>query len=65
MPNENQPASGESAPQLKEARYSLTEMLREVEHERRNSVLGMELVDQSEIRTIFKSRAKRKSAKRV
>jgi low affinity Fe/Cu permease len=48
---------------LKETRYSLKELLREVEHERRHSVLGLELVDQSEIRTIFKSRARRKVAK--
>ncbi len=51
------------APRLQEARYSLKEMLREVEHERRHSALSMDLVDQSEIGTIFKTRVKRKPAK--
>jgi len=63
MSSATKPTSGEPVSQLKEARYSLKEMLHEVEHERRNSVLGMELVDQSEIGTIFKTRAKRKPAK--
>jgi len=49
---------------LREARYSLKELVREVDTERRQSVLGLELVDQSEIKTIFKTRAKRKPAKK-
>jgi len=62
-------SSGPASPEvpgvksLKEARYSLKELLQEVEHERRHSVLGLELVDQGEIRTIFKTRARRKPAK--
>jgi hypothetical protein len=48
---------------LSEARYSLREMLREVEYERRHSSLGMEMVDQSEIGSIFKTRGRRKPAR--
>ena len=61
-----QPTSAEhpAGPLLKETCYSLKELLREVEHERRHSVLGLELVDQSEIRAIFKTRPKRKLVKR-
>lgn len=54
---------GDPQPLLKETRYSLKELLREVEHERRHSVLGMELVDQGEIGAIFKSRNRRASGK--
>ncbi|HTB63439.1 MAG TPA: hypothetical protein VK737_07605 [Opitutales bacterium] len=61
MPPEN---ASTSAPLLREARYSLKEMLREVEHERRNSVLGIELVDQSEIGVIFKARGKKTPVKK-
>ncbi len=63
MSSEPPAADAPTGTPLKEARYSLKELLREVEWERRDSVLGLELVDQSEIRTIFKSRARRKPLK--
>jgi len=47
---------------LGEVRYSLKQLLREVEYERQHSALGMELVDQAEIRAIFRTR-RRKPAK--
>jgi hypothetical protein len=47
---------------LSEVRYSLKQLLREVEYERQHSALGMELVDQAEIGAIFKTR-RRKPAK--
>jgi hypothetical protein len=63
MSSEPSSASAPAAKVLAVARYSLKELLAEVEHERRHSVLGLELVDQSEIRSIFKARIRRKPAK--
>jgi hypothetical protein len=64
MSSSPSPTDAPGGPLLKEARYSLKELMREVEHERRHSVLGLELVDQGEIRTIFKARSRRKPAKK-
>lgn len=46
--------------QMQEVRYSLSEMLREVTRERKESKLGMEIVDQSEIQTLFKNKKRKK-----
>jgi hypothetical protein len=46
-------------PQLGEVRYSLTEMLREIELERRESSFSMETLDQVEIQKMFANRRSR------
>ena len=46
---------------LKEVRYSLRELLSEVHQEREGSSIGQEMVDQSEIGKLFKSRKKKGS----
>ncbi len=63
MPDQPQPGFSPAPQLLREARYSLKEMLAEVEYERQHSVLGLELVDQGEIGAIFRARAPRKSPK--
>jgi hypothetical protein len=45
-------------PDLKEVRYSLRELLQEVEAEREGSSIGQEIVDQTEISKLFKKRKK-------
>jgi len=52
------PATGPS-PQVGEVRYSLAEMLREIELERRESSFAMETLDQVEIQKMFASRRRR------
>ena len=52
------PATGLS-PQVGEVRYSLAEMLREIELERRESSFAMETLDQVEIQKMFASRRRR------
>jgi hypothetical protein len=49
-------------PQIGEVRYSLAEMLREIEVERRESSFSMETLDQLEIKKMFASR-RRKDAR--
>jgi hypothetical protein len=44
---------------LKEVRYSLRELLQEVNQEREGSSIGQEMVDQAEIGKLFKSRKKK------
>jgi hypothetical protein len=43
---------------LKEVRYSLRELLEEVQKEREGSSLGQEIVDQTEIGKLFGSKKK-------
>jgi hypothetical protein len=50
------------APQIREVRYSLPEMLSEIELERSESSLGMETLDQAEIRELF-AKSKRRHAR--
>jgi hypothetical protein len=45
-------------PELKEVRYSLRDLLQEVQDEREGSSIGQEIVDQSEISKLFKKRKK-------
>jgi len=47
------------APQICEVRYSLAEMLREIEVERRESSFAMETLDQLEIKKMFANRRRR------
>ncbi len=44
------------APKIREVRYSLPEMLSEIELERSESSIGMETLDQGEIRQLFAKR---------
>lgn len=44
---------------LREVRYSLRELLEEVNQEREGSSIGQEMVDQAEIGKLFKSRKKK------
>ncbi len=46
-------------PQIGEVRYSLAEMLREIEVERRESSFAMETLDQVEIQKMFATRRRR------
>jgi hypothetical protein len=47
------------APKIREVRYSLPEMLGEIELERSESSIGMETLDQGEIRQLFAKRRQR------
>jgi len=47
------------SPQISEVRYSLTDMLREIELERRESSFSMETLDQVEIQKMFANRRRR------
>lgn len=47
------------APVYLEVRYSLPEMLSEIELERNESSIGMETLDQGEIRELFAKRRQR------
>ena len=48
---------------LKEVRYSLRELLAEVQQEREGSSIGQEIVDQSEIGKLFSSNKKARRGK--
>ncbi len=50
------PPPAPSGLRIDEVRYSLPELLREVEQERRESSFAMESLDQVEIRKMFASR---------
>ena len=43
---------------LQERRYSLSELLSEVQHERESSSIGQEIIDQSEIGKLFERKKK-------
>ncbi len=66
MSESNTSDSGPSAPAahgaLREVRYSLREMMAEVKEERKQSALGRELVDTTEIKKMF-GHSKRKKKK--
>ena len=49
-------------PVIREVRYSLPDMLSEIELERSESSLGMETLDQAEIRELF-TKSKRRHAR--
>jgi hypothetical protein len=54
-----EPVSG-----LKEMRYSLKELLREVQRERDSSTIGQEMIDQSEIENLFSRKQKARRGQR-
>ena len=62
MPSSRPPAPTPAASQpanIGEVRYSLAEMLREIELERRESSFAMETLDQVEIQKLFATRRRR------
>jgi CheY-like chemotaxis protein len=58
-PSEARPAASAQSSQISEVRYSLAEMLREIEVERRESSFSMETLDQVEIQKMFANRRRR------
>ena len=60
MDTDPQPSNYSKTSPVGEVRYSLKEMMQEVEEERRNSSLGRELVDSNEIGKLFTFRKKKK-----
>jgi hypothetical protein len=56
--SENPDSTEQLHPDLKEVRYSLSDLLQEVEAEREGSSIGQEIVDQTEISKLFKKRKK-------
>lgn len=62
--NESSPAPVEKpSTLLKEVRYSLRELLSEVQNEREGSSIGQEIVDQSEIGKLFSNKKKARRGK--
>ena len=61
---EHPDSADDSKSPLAEVRYSLRELLKEVQDEREGSTIGQEIVDQSEIGKLFnrKKRARRGEA---
>lgn len=57
---EKRPAA--PGPVIREVRYSLPEMMSEIELERSESSIGMETLDQTEIRELF-AKSKRRHAR--
>lgn len=57
--NESSSPSEQKGFKVQEVRYSLLQMLEEVEIERKLSNLGREKVEQTEIQVIFKKKRKR------
>ena len=53
-----------AVPAISEVRYSLPEMLREIEIERRESSFAMETLDQVEIQKLFASRRRHARVKK-
>lgn len=56
MPDRKPEPPPPAAPVIHEVRYSLPDMLGEIEQERRESSFAMETLDQIEIRKIFANR---------
>lgn len=56
--SESTPGGSPTASKLKEVRYSLRELLSEVQQEREGSSIGQEIVDQMEIEKLFSSKKK-------
>ncbi len=59
MPDQNPAPVPEGRQQISEVRYSLAELLREIEVERRESSFAMETLDQVEIQKMFANRRRR------
>jgi hypothetical protein len=63
-PHPTAPAASAQSPQISEVRYSLMEILREIELERRESSFAMETLDQVEIQKMFASRRRRDASRK-
>jgi len=63
--NETDGPKSKSSAALREVRYSLREMVAEVREERKQSALGRELVDATEIKKMFGNRKQRKTKKKA
>ncbi len=59
MPERDPAPTPIPSPAIREVRYSLPEMLREIELERRESSFAMETLDQVEIGKLFANRRRR------
>ncbi len=59
MPERASPPAPAPTPPIREVRYSLPEMLQEIELERRESSFAMESLDQAEIGKLFANRRRR------
>jgi hypothetical protein len=59
MPERDPDPAPASAPQVNEVRYSLPDLLREIDLERRESSFSMETLDQVEIGKLFANRRRR------
>jgi len=64
MSQQSRPPPGSSAPAIGEVRYSLPQLLVELEAERASGMYAMEKLDQTEIGKLFKSRQSSRRAKR-
>lgn len=62
MSNRNQPAGGDTVPELTEERYCLRDMLAEVKMETRAGALGAEKLHQKDIRKLFRAKSPRPRA---
>ena len=51
-------------PGLREVRYSLRELIQEVQAERESSTIGQEIVDQTEISKLFTRKKRPRSGKK-
>ncbi|MBK8478871.1 MAG: hypothetical protein IPL39_22065 [Opitutaceae bacterium] len=63
MPPEPPPLADDPSLALREVRYSLPQLMRELQQERTGSVFSREILDQMEIAQIFATRRK-KNARR-
>jgi hypothetical protein len=59
MPERDPDPAPAPAPQVNEVRYSLPDLLREIDLERRESSFSMETLDQVEIGKLFANRRRR------
>lgn len=57
-------SSRPAVPGLREVRYSLRELMREVQAERESSSIGQEIVDQSEISKLFTRKKRPRSGQK-
>jgi hypothetical protein len=64
MPTEPPPTADDPSLALREVRYSLPQLLRELQLERTGSVFAREILDQKEIAQIFATRSKKNVQRR-
>ena len=64
MPPETPPITDDPSSALREVRYSLPQLMRELQQERTGSVFSKEILDQMEIAQIFATRRKKNAPRR-